>query len=445
MVVYTCTRNDRNLRSMVGGLLAVVTVELTLVAGAASVFLPGAWRLTAVLPLLVLGWAAWSLRRLLGAAHRLDQDVLKLDFGWNLRASIPVRQIIEVAEYQGPPPVRKAPKAVTTATLDDTLFAFTRPRELVQIHCDRVLVATSRGRRMAFSRIVVNTDEPRRLVEDLQRVLGREDRPAPSAEATAPVPGRPWPVSDPSGDCRLTLSGVVKRFGDVMAVSQVDLGVAGGEIHGLLGRNGAGKTTLLKMVVGLLVPDRGTITVCGYDLWSQPEQAKRHLGYVPDAPVLYERLSGYEFLQFIGGLYRMSPESVKQAADPLLELLDLARWIDRPIHTYSSGTKRKLSLIAALLHHPRVLVLDEVTNALDAVAIAEVKHLLTLLKEEGVATLVTTHLLGIASDLCDTITIIHEGRVLSRQRRADWTNNAESLEAQFLRLTVQDKRVGSAV
>ncbi|MGE5553356.1 MAG: ABC transporter ATP-binding protein [Betaproteobacteria bacterium] len=229
-----------------------------------------------------------------------------------------------------------------------------------------------------------------------------------------------------------------KRFGDVVAAEDVHVQVSAGEIHGLLGRNGAGKTTVLRMITGLLVPDKGSVKVCSFDLWSQPAKAKRLLGYVPDTPTLYERLSGHEFLRFIGGLYGMSSEAVDLSAAPLLDLLEVDKWMDRPVHTYSAGTRRKLSIVAGLLHQPKVIVLDEVTNTLDAVAIAQVKQLLMTLRNQGTAILITTHLLSIASDLCDTITIIHDGKVLNTLRRDDWLNNNESLETQFLRLTVGD-------
>ena len=226
------------------------------------------------------------------------------------------------------------------------------------------------------------------------------------------------------------LSGITKRYGQRVALSNLDLVVSPGEIHGLLGRNGAGKTTTVAIATGLLAPDSGTVWVGSPDNPPQSIQAKRLLGFVPDTPVFFERLSGYEFLAFVGSVRGMTAKDTESAMRSLTERLELERWIDDPIQTYSLGTRQKLSIVAALLHGPSVLVYDEFGESLDAVALAEVRGALKDLRDRGAAILLTTHILSLAEDLCDGFTILKEGTAVA-QRPA----GGEALEDVFLRLT----------
>src|SRR5512136_1638265 len=158
---------------------------------------------------------------------------------------------------------------------------------------------------------------------------------------------------------------LVKKFGEKTAVEDVSFDVFGGEIFGFLGPNGAGKTTTIKMIVGLLQPTSGTVSVAGYDVQAQPLQAKAASGYVPDTPNLYAKLTGRELLRFVGDLYDLDRQRVAQRTEELLRVLDLSEAADNTIDSYSHGMQQKASLAAALMHDPKVLVLDEPTVGLD--------------------------------------------------------------------------------
>jgi ABC-2 type transport system ATP-binding protein len=189
---------------------------------------------------------------------------------------------------------------------------------------------------------------------------------------------------------------LVKRYGDKTAVNNVSFDVHGGEIFGFLGPNGAGKTTTIKMMVGLLQPTAGTVKVAGYDVQTQPLQAKAASGYVPDEPNLYPKLSARELWRFVGDLYEMERGAVERRIDELLKLFDLTEAGDDLIDSYSHGMRQKTALAAALMHTPKVLVLDEPTVGLDPKSARLIKDILRQLADRGVAVFLSTHILEIA-------------------------------------------------
>lgn len=204
-----------------------------------------------------------------------------------------------------------------------------------------------------------------------------------------------------------------KKYGQKIAVEDANFEVYGGEIFGFLGPNGAGKTTTLKMLVGLLKPSTGTARVAGFDIQSQPLQAKAVCGYVPDEPNLYAKLSGRELLRFVGDLYQLDPAQVARRTDELLRLFDLTAAGDDLIESYSHGMQQKTSLAAALLHDPSVLILDEPTVGLDPKSARLIKDILRQIAERGAAIMLSTHILEIAERMCDRIAIIHHGRLIA--------------------------------
>jgi ABC-2 type transport system ATP-binding protein len=204
-----------------------------------------------------------------------------------------------------------------------------------------------------------------------------------------------------------------KRYGEKLAVEDVSLEVYGGEIFGFLGPNGAGKTTTIKAVVGLLRPTSGTIRVAGHDVLQQPLQAKAASGYVPDEPNLYPKLTARELLRFVGDLFGVPGPQVERRIDELLRLFDLTRAADDTIDSYSHGMRQKTSLAAALVHDPKVLVLDEPTVGLDPKAARLIKDILRQLATRGAAVFLSTHILEIAERMCDRIGIIHQGRLIA--------------------------------
>lgn len=232
---------------------------------------------------------------------------------------------------------------------------------------------------------------------------------------------------------------LVKRYGDKVAVNNISFDVFGGEVFGFLGPNGAGKTTTIKMIVGLLQPTSGSIKVAGYDIQTQSMLAKASAGYVPDTPNLYAKLTGSELLRFVGDLYSMDRGQVAHRIDELLRMFDLSAVGDETVDSYSHGMQQKASLAAALMHDPKVLVLDEPTVGLDPKSARLIKDILRQLADRGAAVMLSTHILEIAERMCDRIGIINKGQLIAvgtmdELRTLDKTGQA-SLEDIFLGLT----------
>jgi ABC-2 type transport system ATP-binding protein len=231
---------------------------------------------------------------------------------------------------------------------------------------------------------------------------------------------------------------LVKRYGDKVAVNNVSFEVYGGEVFGFLGPNGAGKTTTIKMIVGLLKPTSGTVKVAGYDVQTQALQAKAVSGYVPDTPNLYAKLSARELLRFVGDLYEMDEAHVQRRIEELLRLFDLANAGDDMVDSYSHGMQQKTSLAAALMHDPRVLVLDEPTVGLDPKSARLIKDILRQLADRGAALFLSTHILEIAERMCDRIGIINRGELIAvgtMEELRTLGRGETSLEDIFLSLT----------
>ncbi len=236
----------------------------------------------------------------------------------------------------------------------------------------------------------------------------------------------------------IELHDLCKNYGPKCAVDGVSLKVFGGEVFGFLGPNGAGKTTTIKMIVGLLRPTSGTVKVAGYDIQQQPLQAKISSGFVPDTPNLYQKLSARELLRFVGDLYSMAPRQVDHRIEELLRLFSLEDAGDDLIDSYSHGMQQKASLAAALMHDPKVLVLDEPTVGLDPKSARLIKDVLRQFADRGSAVFVTTHILEIAERMCDRIAIINQGKIVAVGTMAELRAMGQgqaSLEDIFLSLT----------
>jgi len=236
----------------------------------------------------------------------------------------------------------------------------------------------------------------------------------------------------------IEISHLVKRYGDKLAVDDVSFSVYGGEIFGFLGPNGAGKTTTLKMIVGLLQPTSGVARVAGYDIQKQPLLAKAASGYVPDEPNLYLKLTARELLRFVGDLYSVEPSQSDYRIEELLRLFGLSEAGDDAIDSYSHGMRQKTSVAAALIHDPKVLVLDEPTVGLDPKSARLMKDILRQLADRGTAVILSTHILEIAENMCDRIGIINQGKLAAvgamEELRA-LGKGESSLEDIFLSLT----------
>jgi ABC-2 type transport system ATP-binding protein len=212
----------------------------------------------------------------------------------------------------------------------------------------------------------------------------------------------------------IAVESLVKTFGSFRAVDGVSLEVAKGEIHGFLGPNGAGKTTTIRMIAGLLKPSAGRVTIAGRDLAREPEAAKRELGFIPDRPFLYEKLTAAEFLRFHGGLYGLEGAPVAERAQELLELFELTKWKDELVESFSHGMKQRLVMCSAFLHRPQAVLVDEPMVGLDPRGARLIKDVFRVMSRKGVAILMSTHTLEVAQDLCDRISIIQGGRIIAR-------------------------------
>lgn len=241
----------------------------------------------------------------------------------------------------------------------------------------------------------------------------------------------------------LELRGVVKRYGSFTAVAGVDLAVHRGEIFGFLGPNGAGKTTMIRMIAGVLVPSAGSIRVGGDDLAASPGSAKRRIGYIPDRPFLYEKLSGAEFLRFVAGLWGMEGPEIEARAERYLRLFSLWDWKDELLESYSHGMRQKLLISSALLHDPDLIVVDEPMVGLDPRSARILKDLLLGFVEKGGAVFLSTHTLEVAEALCDRIAIIAAGKVIALgtmdELRAQADAGGAHLEEIFLKVTGGDE------
>lgn len=238
------------------------------------------------------------------------------------------------------------------------------------------------------------------------------------------------------------LKGVVKRYHEVLAVNQLDLSINTGEIFGLLGPNGSGKSTTLKMLLGLVTPTFGSISVLGLDVLKDAVAIKQQVGYVPESPRLYEFLTGIEYLDFIGDIYGMGTEEKKNRINEYLKALQLEGREGDMINGYSEGMKQKVALISAFLHRPKLLILDEPLNALDPRSARIVKDFLHKLKVQGVTTIMSTHVLEIAQAVCDRIGIMYQGRLLALGNMNELRQMSKlpdsGLEDIFLKLTGTD-------
>jgi ABC-2 type transport system ATP-binding protein len=235
----------------------------------------------------------------------------------------------------------------------------------------------------------------------------------------------------------LELRGLTKRFGDKVAVDGVDLTVPRGSFYGLVGQNGAGKTTTLSMAVGLLRPDGGTAQIFGADVWAAPNQAKALVGVLPDGLAMPERLTGREVLTYLGLLRGMTKDVVAARAAELLEVLELDTAGKALVIEYSTGMRKKIGLATALLHGPRLLVLDEPFEAVDPVSAATVKRILTRFVAGGGSVLLSSHVMALVEQLCDTVAVMARGEVVA-EGPLDEVRGSRTLEETFVELVGVD-------
>lgn len=232
----------------------------------------------------------------------------------------------------------------------------------------------------------------------------------------------------------VAVHGLAKRFGDTVAVAGFDLEIPVGSLFGIVGPNGAGKTTALSMLTGVLRPDGGTASVFGHDVWSDPAAAKALIGVLPDGPATFDRLSGAELVEYSGRLYGLGRDDARQRARQLLRVLGLSASAPVLVADYSAGMRKKVGLACALVHAPRLLVLDEPFEAVDPVSAETVRGLLRRFAGDGGTVVMSSHVMELVEAICDRVAIVDAGRVLVTGTLAQVRGDAASLQRRFLDL-----------
>jgi ABC-2 type transport system ATP-binding protein len=250
---------------------------------------------------------------------------------------------------------------------------------------------------------------------------------------TVSVPGQAFAGTTSQRTPALNVRGLTKSFGDVVAVQPMDLSVERGLFYGLVGPNGAGKTTLMSMATGLLRPDAGSSEVLGTDVWQHPSKAKSLLGVLPDGLALPERLTGSELLTYVGQLRGIAAADLHARVDDLLTMMDLRSAGRTLVVDYSTGMRKKIGLALALLHAPRLLVLDEPFEAVDPVSVATLKAVLRRFVHAGGTVVLSSHVMALVEQLCDRVAVLSGGALIAEGRIQEVRQN-RSLEEAFVGL-----------
>lgn len=237
----------------------------------------------------------------------------------------------------------------------------------------------------------------------------------------------------------LKLVNLTKKFGNFVAVNNINLEINSGDFFGFLGQNGAGKTTTIKMITGLYSPTSGSVLIDGIDIQKNPIEAKQLIGYIPDQPFLYEKLTGREFLYFCGGLYQLEKKQLKYKIEETIDQLKIEQWVTKRTEEYSQGMKQRITIASALLHNPKLIVVDEPMVGLDPQSALVVKNVLKKKSSEGVAVFMSTHSLNVAEEICSRIGIIKDGQMIFEDKKEIVEHikgiDHQNLESLFLHLT----------
>lgn len=447
-IPYTEDRHLAHAAGLTWGL--VFGLESFAIGTLALIFMPTIWLKLAAIVLLV-GGSSFVLVRIvlapLWTAHSLTHEALIVRYGHDT-LSVPRQQIATIVPVHERLP-QGYQAGFSTDPRHERLVAALSPKNQFLIALDSPLETIVSGKPFTAREILINADRPELILGIISTVDATDPTMTPVTAPTFARTQQP-PVPRPSTRVKhrqhlpgegVVCIGIAKRYGNHQAVHALSFHVAPGEIVGLLGPNGAGKSTTIAMLTGILAPDSGTIRLAGHDLTYQGMDARRALGYVPDRPILYDTLTGREFLSYIAQL-RALPHAIADASiTHLIAALGLAPHADRLCRTYSFGTRSKITLAAALMHDPAVLILDEPFNGLDPQSAADVRAMLNQRAEAGAAILLSTHDLAIAESFCDRILVMAQGALVAEGDPQTLTQHGEvSLEERFRDLTTPGRK-----
>jgi ABC-2 type transport system ATP-binding protein len=373
--------------------------------------------------------------------HQLSATNLLLHYGLEFKAVIPRNTIVAAKQVRE----RVAlPLARYEAEKERVVAVFSEQGQvLLQLDQPYPFRVGLFGSSKPASQLLVNVDRRDEFLADIEiraipvekpGVIVRENQGNGKGDASVPMR---------AGNLAIRTESLTRSFKGFVAVDNLNLAVHAGEIYGFLGSNGAGKTTTMKMLVGLLQPDAGRAWIAGHDVWGESLVAKSAFGYVADHTMLYDRLTGREFLDFLAQIRGMPEHEAGERIEQLLDILELRDRADTACGTYSFGMKRKLAVASALIHEPKVLILDEPLNGLDPLSARRLKNLFAELAAGGTAIFLSTHDLATAESMCHRVGIIHQGRLLEEGSSSELRQiaGAPGLEAAFLSLTAENERV----
>lgn len=393
--------------------------------------------------------------------HRLTATHLHLHYGFTFNVSISRDEISNV-EVVLKSPYRIQPLRVRYIAKKQRMIACFSEQELVLLTFKQPVVLRTGWRLRPTKSILLNVDQRREFLGALLATIpavvdaaaseqragvdddsGHADLPL-SQQLDNAVPAfssQPAP-SVATAPVAIRIEGLTRRFAHATAVDALNMTIRQGEIYGFLGSNGAGKSTTIKMLVGLLQPSAGHAWIAEHDVWAEPLVVKKMLGYVADHALLYERLTGREFLDFLAQVRGLPKTIADEQIVSLMTLLELTEHADRLCGAYSFGMKRKLSLAGALLHRPEILILDEPLNGLDPRSARRIKDLFRELAAQGTSIVLSTHDLAIAETVCHRVGIFHKGHLLAEGSSAELRQLAAApdLETVFLNLTSEQEQ-----
>jgi ABC-2 type transport system ATP-binding protein len=440
---FTYHRKSQQAKGFIGGLTAYLMIEsalglflILLLIDSVTIKSICATALSAL-----TAYAIFSLAYMLVTVHSVSADGITIRQGTRFKGFIPHDKIGKAEQTRDKLDGRAI--AVRYIAQTGTLQVTTDEDNLVSISLAKPLRRRlSKFRKpVDINRFLINVDEPDAFIDAVNGIIGntKADAPATTTPAAKKIGISFAPIAklEPA-EYAIETNALCKSYNSLKAVDRLTLGVKPGEIFGFLGPNGAGKTTTINMLVGLLKPTDGKALINGIDIWSEPLKAKAIIGYVPDTAILYERLTGREFLYFMAQLYDTA-DGAKERIEELLKLIEMDDWADQQIKVYSFGMRRKIAIAGALVHKPQILVLDEPTNGLDPRSARRVKDLLRRLSAEGMTIFMSTHVLEIAERMCDRIGVIYKGTLVaigSMDELRQQTQMAGSdLESIFLSVT----------